>query len=252
MTELPIKIKEILAKVKSLPPKRIPNHIAIIMDGNGRWANLRGLPRTEGHKAGISSVKRLVRFVPLTGVKIITLFTFSTENWRRPRNEIRILMTLLRETILKELKELKENGVKLVVSGDIFGLPLPQQQALKYVMQKTKNGNTLILNLALNYGGRAEIINAVKGIVKKAIEGQVKPEEIDENLFKKYLQTANLPDPDLLIRTSGEMRISNFLLWQIAYTELYFTPVLWPDFDEIEFCNAILDYASRERRFGGI
>lgn len=250
--ELSNEIKKILEKVKSLPDERIPKHVAIIMDGNGRWAKARGLPRTEGHKAGISAVKRLVRFVPHTGVKILTLFTFSTENWRRPEQEVKVLMNLLRETALKELKELKENGVKLIVTGDISGLPLTQRQALSLVMQKTRDGKTLILNLALNYGGRAEILNAVKSIARKCISGRIKVSEIDETLFEKHLYTAGLPDPDLLIRTSGEMRISNFLLWQIAYTEIYFTPALWPDFDEIEFCRAILDYASRERRFGRI
>ncbi|RKZ24910.1 isoprenyl transferase [bacterium] len=246
------KLEELVSQIKLLPPERIPLHIAIIMDGNGRWAKRKGLSRPEGHRAGVSAVKKIVRFAPQVGVKILTLYTFSTENWRRPADEVKIIMNLLRETTLRELDELVENGVKLVVSGRFSGLPLAQRKALEIAMKKTAGGDVLTLNLALNYGGRAEIIDAVRKIAEKIAGKKIKPKDIDEKLFEEHLQTAGLPDPDLVIRTSGEIRISNFLLWQSAYSEFYFTDVLWPDFDEIELCRAVIDYASRERRFGGI
>ena len=246
------KIEELVHKIEQLPDERIPRHIAIIMDGNGRWAKQRNIPRTEGHRAGIVSVKRIVKFAPRVGTKILTLYTFSTENWRRPKDEVQTIMNLLKDTTLRELDELIENNVKLRVSGRFSQLPLAQRKALSLAMRKTRNGKTLILNLALNYGGRAEIIDAVKHIAVKVSKKELSPEDIDEELFSNLLYTRDLPDPELLIRTGGELRISNFLLWQAAYTELYFTEKYWPDFDEIELCNAILDYASRERRFGGV
>jgi len=244
--------EKLLSEVKSLPQERIPIHVAIIMDGNGRWAKRRNLPRTEGHRAGIAAVKRIVRFAPQTGVRVLSLFTFSTENWRRPRDEVKTLMNLLRDTTLKELNELIKNRVRLVVSGRFDELPWEQRAVLSRAMKMTKNGDLLTLNLALNYGGRAEIIDATRSIARMVKNGELEPEDIDERIFAKNLYTAELPDPDLLIRTSGELRISNFMLWQTAYTELYFTEVLWPDFDEVEFCRAILDYSRRERRFGKV
>ncbi|MCD6531520.1 isoprenyl transferase [bacterium] len=245
-------LEQLVEKIKSLPQERVPVHIAIIMDGNGRWARRRGLPRTEGHRAGVATVKKIVRFAPRVGVKILTLYTFSTENWKRPRDEVKTLMNLLRDTTLRELDELVKNGVRLNVIGRFAELPAPQRKALSYAMKKTAGGKTLLLNLALNYGGRAEIVDAVRKIAEKVKSGEISPKDIDEALFERHLYTAGIPDPELLIRTSGELRLSNYLLWQTAYTELYFTPVLWPDFDEIEFCKAILDYAGRERRFGGV
>ncbi len=242
----------LVEQIKSLPKKRLPRHVAIIMDGNGRWAKKHGLPRTEGHRAGVKAVKRIVRFAPQVGVKVLTLYTFSTENWRRPADEVKTLMDLLRETTLRELGELVENGVKLVVSGRFRELPFPQRRALEYAMSKTAQGKTLVLNLALNYGGRTEITDAARALALLAKKGEISPEQIDEKLFEKHLYTAGLPDPDLVIRTSGEMRLSNFLLWQAAYAELYFTKTLWPDFDEVELCRAIIDYSKRERRFGGV
>lgn len=238
--------------MQRLPVERLPRHIAIIMDGNGRWAKAHGLPRSEGHKAGINVVKRIVRFAPRVHTKILTLYTFSTENWRRPKTEVKTLMKLLSETTMRELDELVANGVKLIVSGRFEELPFAQRKALGHAIRKTANGKTLVLNLALNYGGRDEIIDAVRKIANDVRNGNIAPETIDENLFGTYLYTAGLPDPDLLIRTSGELRLSNFLLWQTAYTELFFTEVFWPDFDEAEFCRAIIDFAGRERRFGGI
>jgi undecaprenyl diphosphate synthase len=243
---------ELLSKVKQLPDERKPRHMAIIMDGNGRWANTRGLQRSEGHKAGIAAVKRIVRFAPRAGVKILTLYTFSTENWRRPQDEVKLLMSLLSDTTLKELDELLQNGVKLIVSGRFAQLPFAQRVVLDQAMKKTASGDVLTLNLALNYGGRAEIVDAVKACAEMYKSGKIALDEIDENFFQMQLATKNLPDPELIVRTSGELRLSNFLLWQSAYSELYFTPKLWPDFDENEFCSAILDYASRERRFGGV
>ncbi|MCD6594503.1 isoprenyl transferase [bacterium] len=245
-------LQELVEQIKQLPAKRIPHHIALIMDGNGRWAKQRNLNRTEGHRAGVASVKRIVRFAPQVDVKILTLYTFSTENWGRPKSEVKMLMNLLSDTTLSELDELIGNGVQLRVSGRFSQLPFAQRKALSLAMKKTKDGGKLILNLALNYGGRAEIIDAVQNIAKKVKSGEISSRSIDEQLFEKFLYNHDLPDPELLIRTSGELRISNFLLWQTAYTELYFTEKYWPDFDEIELCKAILDYGSRERRFGGI
>jgi len=248
----PDEISIFLKQVNALPDKRIPQHIAIIMDGNGRWAKSRSLDRTEGHRAGVAAVKRLVQFAPKTGVKILTLYTFSTENWRRPHSEIKILMNLLRDSTLREVDELVENGVRLIVSGRFSELPLAQRTALLHAIKCTKNGKTLTLNLALNYGGRAEIIDSVKKIANEVATGELSSKDIDETTISEHIYTADLPDPELVIRTSGEYRLSNFLIWQSAYSELYFTDILWPDFNEIELCRAILDYSSRERRFGGI
>jgi undecaprenyl diphosphate synthase len=227
-----------------------PIHVAIIMDGNGRWARKRGLPRTAGHRAGVKTVKKIVRLAGDIGLKYLTLFTFSTENWKRPKSEVTALMKLLGETTKRELSELLENNVKLMATGDIEDLPRERREILVDAIMRTTANTGLVLNLALNYSGRNEIIQAVKRISRDVVSGRISPERIDETLISTYLQTSGLPDPDLLIRTSGEMRISNFLLWQTAYTELYVTDVLWPDFSESDFLRAILDFQSRERRFG--
>ena len=230
----------------------IPAHIAVIMDGNGRWAKKRGLPRTVGHRQGVKAVKKVVSIAGEIGIKFLTLYTFSTENWKRPKQEISAIMKLLGETTRKELAELLENNVRLIATGDIEKLPTSRREILRDAIKQTTDNTGLVLNLALNYSGRTEIIEAVRGIARDVADGRVNPDSIDDVLFVRYLQTDGLPDPDLLIRTSGEMRISNFLLWQTSYTELYVTDVLWPDFGEADFLNAILDFQKRERRFGKV
>jgi undecaprenyl diphosphate synthase len=230
----------------------LPAHIAIIMDGNGRWAKQRGLPRIAGHREGINSVREVVRTAGELGVKVLTLYVFSAENWRRPRREIGALMRLLSETTRREIAGLMENNVKLKIIGRLEEVAPAARRMLTEAMDQTKNNTGLVLNLAINYGGRTELVDAVRRLFGEIQAGQLKQEAVDEELFGKYLYTGELPDPDLLIRTSGEMRISNFLLWQIAYTEIYVTEVLWPDFRREQFYRAILDYQSRERRFGGV
>jgi len=228
----------------------IPQHIAIIMDGNGRWAKERNLPRIYGHNEGINSVREVTRECGQLGVKVLTLYTFSVENWRRPRREVSALMNLLLETIRKEVDELNQNNVRLTMIGRVADIPPQPLQGLQEGVAKTRHNTGLNLNLALSYGGRQEIIDAVRGISRQVKQGKLQPEQIDEALFSSHLYTAGKPDPDLLIRTSGELRISNFLLWQLAYTEIYITPVYWPDFRQRELLDAILDYQRRERRFG--
>jgi undecaprenyl diphosphate synthase len=239
-------------KRQVLAKGNLPVHVAIIMDGNGRWAQKRGLPRTAGHREGVKAVKRVVRVAGDIGLKYLTLFTFSTENWKRPKSEVSALMKLLGETTKRELAELLENNVRLIATGDIEELPELRREILKNAIRKTTGNTGLVLNLALNYSGRNEIIRAVRQIGRDVAAGKVDPAGIDDRQFASYLQTDGLPEPDLLIRTSGEMRISNFLLWQTAYTELYVTNILWPDFSEDDFLHAILDFQSRERRFGTI
>ncbi len=231
---------------------KMPVHVAIIMDGNGRWAQKRGLPRTAGHRAGVKTVKRIVRVAGDIGLKYLTLFTFSTENWNRPKSEVSALMKLLGDTTRRELAELLENNVRLIATGDIERLPDERREILLDAIKRTTANTGLVLNLALNYSGRNEIILAVRKIAGEVAAGRLQPDQIDEALFAAYLQTMGLPEPDLLIRTSGEMRISNFLLWQTAYTELYVTDILWPDFSQDDFLRAILDFEGRERRFGKI
>ena len=225
---------------------RLPRHIAIIMDGNGRWAKSRGLPRTEGHRAGAKAVKAIVSECRRLGIEFLTLYAFSSENWNRPKLEIAALFKLLLEFLNSETAELLEKGVKLNVLGDIDGLPAPQRAALKKSAALTSRCDGMTLSLALNYGSRAEIVQAAKKIAALGL----KAEDINETSFKKYLYTADIPDPDLLIRASGEERLSNFLLYQCAYSELYFTTTLWPDFDANELAKALRAYSSRERRFG--
>ena len=239
-------------KEKILKKGNLPAHIAIIMDGNGRWAKRRGLPRTAGHQAGVKAVKRIVRAAGDLGVSVLTLFTFSQENWKRPRSEVSAIMKLLYETTKREINELDENNVRLITTGRIEELSPKRRQILHEAMEKTKDNTGLILNLALNYGGRTEILDAVKRIASDVRENRLNPDELDEQSFSGYLYTNGLPDPDLLIRTSGEMRISNFLLWQTSYTELYVTDILWPNFTARDFYEAIWDYQNRQRRFGRV
>jgi len=246
------KLSEKELKENILQKGNIPRHIAIIMDGNGRWAQKRGLPRSAGHEAGVKTVKRIVEAAGEIKVSILTLFTFSTENWERPKSEVASIMKLLYDTTKKEMKELEEKNVRLITTGRIDQLSFQRRNILKKAINRTKNNTGLILNLALNYSGRMEIIDAVKKLASDLKNNKIKPEQINEALFHNYLYTDGLPDPDLLIRTSGEMRLSNFLLWQAAYTELYVTEVLWPDFSERDFYLAIWDYQNRERRFGKV
>jgi len=239
-------------KEKILKKGNLPTHIAIIMDGNGRWAKRRGLPRTAGHKAGVKAVKRVVKAAGDLGISVLTLFTFSQENWRRPKNEVSAIMKLLYETTKREINELDKNNVKLITTGRIEEFSPRRREILQEARERTKNNTGLILNLALNYGGRTEILDAVKKIAGDVKNKRLDPEELSEEIFSHYLYTKGLPDPDLLIRTSGEMRISNFLLWQTSYTELYITDVLWPNFSAKDFYEAIWDYQNRERRFGRV
>ena len=230
--------------------KKIPQHIAIIMDGNGRWAKKNGKERYEGHYQGVESVRKIAEASAELGVKYLTLYAFSTENWRRPKEEVDALMHLFVETIEQELPTLNKNGIRLRAIGDIESMPQKNIDKLKETIAKTEGNNTMDLVLALSYSGRWEILDAVKKILKDQQKGLISPETIDEEKFSTYLNTAGIPDPELLIRTSGELRISNYLLWQIAYTELYITTKLWPDFDKEDLYEAIVDFQSRERRFG--
>jgi undecaprenyl diphosphate synthase len=239
-------------KKKILNKGTLPAHIAIIMDGNGRWAKKRGLPRTAGHKAGVKAVKRIVRAAGDLEISVLTLFTFSRENWKRPKYEVSAIMKLLYETTKREINELDENNVKLITTGRVEELPPEEREILEKAKERTKGNTGLILNLALNYGGRTEILDAVKKFAQEVKEEKVDLSDLDEKIFSSYLYTKDLPDPDLLIRTSGEMRISNFLLWQTSYTELYITDVLWPNFSAKDFYEAIWDYQNRERRFGRV
>ncbi len=240
--------KELLEKIE---PEKIPDHVAIIMDGNGRWALERGLPRHEGHRQGVETVRATVRNSSELGIKILTLFAFSTENWKRPVREVNYLMSLPEKYFKTELPELMRNNVQVRLIGDRDKLPGKVQKAVKEGSEKTKNNSGMILNFALNYGSRAEIIMAVNRLIDQAGCGKISG-NVNEKTFSKYLYTAELPDPDLLIRTSGEMRISNFLLWQLAYSELWFTDVYWPDFSKVHLLEAVYDYQARKRRFGKI
>jgi undecaprenyl diphosphate synthase len=249
-------IVAIMEKIDSLKKKidqhPLPEHIAIIMDGNGRWAKRRNLPRTAGHEAGVEAVRKVVRASAELGIKILTLYTFSVENWKRPREEVAALMRLLTRTTRREIDELDRNNVRLITTGHVDELSVARRKVLALAAEKTRENDGLVLNLALNYGGRTEIIDAVRSIALGIRTGHIQPNEINESLFSNYLYTAGLPDPDLLIRTSGEMRISNFLIWQTSYTELYVTEVLWPDFGRRELFEAVIEYQKRERRFGRI
>lgn len=231
---------------------RIPMHIAIIMDGNGRWAKEHNLPRALGHRAGVETIRRIVKACNNLGVKYLTLYAFSTENWNRPLEEVNSLMKLLVEYLKNEFDELNANDVVINSIGNISKLPQVCREELDYAYEKTKNNKGLILNLALNYGGRNEIIDAIKEISLDLVNEKISKDEITEDLFSKYMYTKEMPDPDLIIRPSGELRLSNFLLWQSAYSELWFSDVKWPDFKERQLKLAIADYQKRDRRFGKV
>lgn len=231
---------------------KIPVHIAIIMDGNGRWARTKGRPRIEGHRAGINTVREIVKACSQIGVKYLTLYSFSVDNWKRPSREVAALMRLLQFFLRREIKMLNENNVRLTAIGRLIDLPLGVRKELNYVSEKTAKNTGLNLNLALSYGGRTEIIEAIRRIGQDLKNNNIKIEEIDEKSFSNYLYTKNIPDPELLIRTSGELRVSNFLLWQISYSEIWVTKTLWPDFDKKELLEAIEDFSKRQRRFGGL
>src|SRR5574337_475168 len=230
----------------------LPSHIAIIMDGNGRWARRRGLVRIRGHKEGVESVREITRECAKKHLKQLTLYAFSQENWKRPKREVNLLMKLLKEFLIKERKEIEENNIRLTAIGRISGLPEDVQRELAISIEESKNNTGMVLCLALNYGGRSEIVDAAKDIAKSVKAGKMDLEEITEETFQKFLYTSEMTDPDLLIRTGGEMRVSNFLLWEISYTELWVTPICWPDFRKEYLEEAIKDYARRERRFGGL
>lgn len=230
----------------SLPAEALPAHVAIIMDGNGRWAQERGLPRSEGHKAGVRAAKAIVTECRTLGIRHLTLYTFSQENWGRPRDEISLLFQLLVSFLGDELASMERNGISLRVFGDLDGLPLPARTALRHAMNRTARCSDMIVNLALNYSGREEILRAARLLMQDGL----KPEEVTEETFRARLYSAGQPDPDLVIRTSGERRISNYLPFQSAYSELYFTAVYWPDFTPEALRSALVDYAGRNRRFG--
>ena len=232
--------------------ENIPNHIAIIMDGNGRWAKERSLPRIAGHREGINSVREITRICGEIGIKHLTLYTFSTENWDRPKTEVSALMQLLLTSIRKEINNLHKNNVRLTTIGTFQDLPKSARKGIQEGIELTQNNDGLNLNLALSYGSRQEILHAVKNIAKMINSGKLEIDDIDQQQFEKLLYTNNIPDPDFLIRTGGEYRVSNFLLWQIAYTEIFVTDKYWPAFREEELLNAILDFQSRERRFGKV
>lgn len=238
--------------IKILDKNRLPNHIAIIMDGNGRWAMRRGLTRSFGHRAGVESLRDIVRICSELGIGYLTLYAFSTENWKRPREEIGILMDLLVEYFYKEIDELCQNKVRVHPIGRLAELPVSVREAIDMAVRRTRDNKGLTMNLAFNYGGRNEIVDAVRAIAVKLAGGGLSIEQIGEKVISDHLYTAGQPDPDLLIRPSGDLRISNFLLWQLAYTEFWFSSVMWPDFRRIHILQALVDYQQRERRFGGL
>ncbi len=229
---------------------KVPQHVAIVMDGNGRWAEGRGWPRVRGHEEGAESVREITRACREAGVKALTLYSFSTENWKRPEDEVGALMGLLARYLVQERREILDNGVRLNAIGQLERLPLAVRAALKELMHASRDNKGMVLTLALSYGSRSEIVEAAKALAKKAASGRLRPDQIDEAAFAAELQTAGLPDPDLLIRTSGELRLSNFMLWQLAYAELYVTDTLWPDFRRPQLAEAFEVFGKRERRFG--
>jgi undecaprenyl diphosphate synthase len=235
-----------------IDPARLPRHVAVIMDGNGRWAKEHGKPRIFGHRNGVKAVREISEASAEIGIPFLTLYAFSTENWNRPALEVNALMDILVSTIREELETMNKNNIKLGVIGDVNRLPKMTRKALLEGIENTKDNTRMTLTLALNYSARWEITEAMAKAVKEAEEGRLKASDINENMVSSFLATAHMPDPELLIRTSGEHRISNFLLWQIAYTELYFSDVYWPDFEREDFYNAIVDFQQRERRFGRI
>ncbi|MTI82864.1 MAG: isoprenyl transferase [Firmicutes bacterium] len=237
---------------KKLDHSGLPCHIAIIMDGNGRWAMQKNMPRAEGHRAGVESLREIVRLCVELHIKVLTVYAFSSENWKRPQEEVNVLMDLLVEYLYNEMRELHENNVRINPIGRIDRLPESAGMALQAAVNKTSGNKGLVLNIALNYGGRLELVDAARKIAKKVKEGKLDPESINEETLANHLYTVGLPDPDLLIRPAGDFRVSNFLLWQLAYTEFWLTSVMWPDFKKVTLLQAILDFQHRERRFGGL
>ena len=235
-----------------LPPDHLPAHVAIIMDGNGRWAEKRGLPRSAGHAAGTEALRDIIRASDDWGIQALSLYAFSTENWARSKEEVSALMGLLLKYFNSEIDELDEKNVCIRILGDVDGLPEPQRDAVSRAMERTKDNTGLKLNIALNYGGRAELVRAAQRLADRVQKGELKPEEIDAEALASQLYTAGQPDVDLLIRTSGEVRTSNFLPWQTAYAEMIFDPVLWPDYDRAHYLKNLREYAARDRRFGGV
>ncbi len=233
--------------VKVITDNQMPTHVAIIMDGNGRWAESRRLPRLAGHRAGLENMRRVIQYLFEHGLKCLTLYGFSTENWNRPVGEIESLLCLLEETLDNDVERLHQRGIRLIHVGRLSGLPRELQRKIQWAIKLTEGNSRMNLSLAFNYGGHDEILQAIRRIIKDNIA----PDSIDETLFSDYLYTAGLPDIDLVIRAGGEMRFSNFMMWQAAYSEYYFTPILWPDFDEIELKKALEAYSQRHRRFGG-
>jgi len=237
---------------KIIDKQRIPEHVAIIMDGNGRWATKKGLPRSFGHKHGVSVLKEIIKSSKNLGCKVLTVYAFSTENWSRPSKEVDFLINLFSEVLKKEIKKIHEESTKIKFIGDLTPFPETLKKIISSSESLTKNNNEFLFNVCVNYGGRQEIVKVAKELALKSSSGEIKPSEVDEELFNSELLTRGIKDPELLIRTSGEKRLSNFLLWQLAYSEIYISDVLWPDFNEYEFLKAIVDYQSRKRRFGGI
>ena len=233
-----------------LDHQRLPQHVAVIMDGNGRWATRQGLPRMAGHRRGARVLKELVRCCKDWGIQSLTAYAFSTENWERPTTEVNFLMALFERVLRKELKEMHAEGVRIQFIGDLVAFPGSLQRLMEQAMTETARNQDVFFNVAINYGSRHEIITACRHLAQQVKQGHLQPEAITEHLFEKFLYTSDLQEPDLLIRTSGEMRLSNFLLWQLAYTEIYFTDTLWPDFNPVEFNQALVTYQKRDRRFG--
>ena len=242
----------IASPAQALPPSKLPRHVAIIMDGNGRWAQSRGLPRPAGHASGTEALRDIIRASDDWGIEALSLYAFSTENWARSKEEVSALMALLLKYFASEIDELDEKNVRITILGDIDGLPDPQREAVTNAMERTRDNTGLKLNIALNYGGRAELTRAARLLAEKVKAGELEPEAIDEQIFAQQLYTADSPDVDLLIRTSGEQRLSNFLPWQTAYAEFVFDSIHWPDFDRARYMKCLQIYADRDRRFGGV
>lgn len=235
-----------------LDMNNIPKHVAVIMDGNGRWAKARNLPRSLGHKAGVETIRRVIKEADRLGIKYMTLYAFSTENWKRPKDEVSAIMKLLVQYLMQELNELHENNVVINTLGDISRLPNGCIEQIEKAKEKTKDNTGIVMNVALNYGGRDEIVRGIKLLISDEKEGKININDINEDIINNYLFTAGMPDPDIIIRPSGEQRLSNFLLWQCAYSEFWYSNINWPDFDEKDLRRAIYDYQQRNRRFGGV
>ena len=237
---------------KRIDKQKVPEHVAIIMDGNGRWATKKGLPRSFGHNKGVSVLKEILKASKNLGCKVLTVYAFSTENWTRPTKEVNFLINLFNEVLRNEIEELHQESIKIKFIGDLNPFPDSLKKIINSSETLTQNNTTFLLNICVNYGGRQEILKVARELALKSSLGEINPSEVNEELFNSQLLTQGIKDPELLIRTSGEKRISNFLLWQLAYSEIYISEVLWPDFNELEFLKAIIDYQSRDRRFGGI